>query len=478
MAGKRTGAAACWLGVLRLSLRQLQQRWLESMLIVLGIALGVGVLTTGETFVRFQSRVFTDFVAGQAREWAAITVQPLTANAAQAFYGAEAVPAVRVSLHDLEEPVQFTLGDVLAIRDVPGVRHVTVQRSTRGMSIAAIDGVGVESDTSFGGIGHRPQLNLEMVTPDEFHVAGYEFVAGRPFTWDDFNAGERHIVLESQSAQRLFPDALPQDMIGRTVTTMGAGDGHRWIVVGVVELPERERSMVQLLFGTASDYGFGYMPATVDFFSLIRPGADVDVAEADVMTWTTNRLYLSPVDESFIGEIIKDVQLYFDQKYGSTRVELRNPQAEREAEMGAFTPGVIALLILAGLGLIIAAVNVLNLFTARVMRRMRLAGMSVALGATSHLLFWQTAAEALLLGGVGSGLGVGLATGFVAVMRGLLIGQISDLPDATGLFGNFFVGLPDVLVGIGAGIALSLIFGLYPAWIGARHNPADALRIE
>src|SRR5690606_41339760 len=69
MGDQQGSVLARWLGVLRLSRRQLQQRWLESVLIMLGIALGVGVLTAGETFVRFQTSMVEDVMGSVAPEW-------------------------------------------------------------------------------------------------------------------------------------------------------------------------------------------------------------------------------------------------------------------------------------------------------------------------------------------------------------------------------------------------------------------------
>ena len=74
MGDQQGSVLARWLGVLRLSRRQLQQRWLESVLIMLGIALGVGVLTAGETFVRFQTSMVEDVMGSVAPEWRAVTV--------------------------------------------------------------------------------------------------------------------------------------------------------------------------------------------------------------------------------------------------------------------------------------------------------------------------------------------------------------------------------------------------------------------
>src|SRR5690625_3853805 len=138
MADKRGRVLAGWLGVLRLSRRQLQQRWLESVLIMLGIALGVGVLTAGETFVRFQQSMVTEVLGAAVPEWRAVSIQPRMLNPVEDFYGQNPVPAVRITADMLEAPAEITVEDVLALRrDVPGVEHVTVVAGTRGNPIVA-----------------------------------------------------------------------------------------------------------------------------------------------------------------------------------------------------------------------------------------------------------------------------------------------------------------------------------------------------
>lgn len=495
VSGARTSGLARWLGVLKLSRRQLQQRWLESVLIVLGIGLGVSVLTTGETFVRFQNRMTVELVAGQIRQWEAVTVMPQARGGTEVLFGTDSVPAVRVSLEDLEAvPVRFSLEDLQEMRALPGVEYVTVQEGSRGSTIVSVEDVHVKGAPSappgairtvtevYTPLPNSMFLEMEMVTPDEFAVLGYEFIAGGPFTWDDFREGVGRIVLERRSAERLFPDLEPAEMIGAVVTVASAGpsDSGRRVVVGIVELPEHIRMMMEAAMDMQGDNRFyGYAPATLEQPLRPRPGTAPGEFVLEAEAWEANRLYLSPRDEGLIADIVTEAQVYFDQKYGPGRVELRNPEAEREAAMGDVTGIVVALLVLAGLGLVIAAVNVLNLFTARVLRRMRITGMSVALGATRRLLFWQTAGEALLLGGSGSVLGVALAGGFVTVIRTMLSAQLEgELGPAFDFFGAFRVGPADAAVGIVAGVGLSLIFGLYPAWLGSRQNPVEALRVE
>lgn len=464
---------ARWLGVLRLSRRQLQQRWLESVLIILGLALGVGVLTAGETFVRYQQTMLVESLGSSVPSWRAVSVQPRASQAAEQFFGSNAVPAVPVTPDFLEEPVLITLEDVLVLRrEVPGVAYVTLASYSSMTDTVVTVGAAPVDDV---------ELRLSFVTPDEFAFQGMEFVAGGPFTWDDFATGQPSIVLDADSAARLFPDVSPQEWIGQTITTARFGGGPNgggqiWWVAGVVKIDEDNLWSVVTSDQQSRNELRAFQPATAGRFSLASGGAAAGNRLGDVMF---TQLYVTPQDDRVIPDLIAEIEAYFDQKYGTGRVAARNPLDERERMHGQFGAAVIALMVLAGLGLIIAAVNVLNLFTARVLRRQRFTGMSIALGATRRLLFWQTAGEALLLGTVGSLLGLLLASLLVAGVRSALLGDAAQAGvDATQLYAAFRLGAPDILVGLAAGMGLSLVFGLYPAWLGSRQDPVEALRVE
>lgn len=472
MVGTRRSRFAIWLGVLRLSRRQLQRRWLESVLIALGIALGVGVLIAGETFVRFQQTLVSELLTLGTPEWRAVSVGPRRLDVTEQFYGRNSVPAVRVAPEFLEEPPEITLEDLLAMRnDVPGVAYVTADsRFSRSFPIVAVGDRAVADDA---------QLRLEFVTPDEFEFRGLEFVAGAPFTWDDFSAGRPLIVLDADSAAKMFPDVAPAELVGQTITAAlfgsGGGDsGMRWQVVGVVKQDD-DWSSVPMMVQREPNTLAGYQPATAG--NAVAPSGGEGVVRPLQMTFP--QLYVTPTDERLLPQVIEAIEAYFDQKYGEARVEVRNPLDERATALAEFRSGVAALLAGTGLGLVIAAINVLNLFTARVLRRQRLTGMSVALGATRRLLFWQTASEAVLLGTVGSAAGIGLAAGLVAVLRAAMAGDAARSGAAgVELYEGLRLGTPDVLIGLAVGVGISLLFGLYPAWLGSRQDPAEALRVE
>ncbi|HEY8495643.1 MAG TPA: ABC transporter permease [Limnochordales bacterium] len=456
-----------WLGVLRLSARQLQRRWLESVLIVLGIALGVAVLTAGQSLVSFQTGGLIELLAQDMAQWRAVTVRARRVDVAEQFFGPQAVPAVPVSPEVLQEPVHLTLADILAVREeVPGVAFATVEFALRIAQLVAVD------DGPPPGPG-QPTLQVEMVTPDEFAFRRMRFVAGGPFTWEDVLARRAVLVLEESSVRRLFPDLPPADVVGRTVTDSAGSTGARYQIVGVVAPGESVVAQLNMmtLRQSEGDVVYGFVPAAS------RPWLGPD-ASVDPLEETFDTVYFTPEDDARTPEVVAAIEAYFGQKYGAGVLEVLNPQAQREEMLSWLRPAMLAILVLAGLGLLIAAVNILNLFTARVLRRQRMIGTSMALGASRRLLFWQMSGEALLLGVVGSLLGLALASGLIGLLRTFFIAQAGGDEIYRQIYEGIRLGLGDALVGLAVGVAMSLLFGIYPAVLGARQNPAEALRVE
>src|SRR5690606_36208291 len=206
----RSGRAR-FLGVVRLSAKQLRHRFLESLLIVLGIALGVGVLTGMETFLRYLITMEEEIFATSA-EMQAVQVQPKRFDLSQ-FFGADGVAAVRLA-GDITSPATLRLDDVLAARaEIQTEALVTLGlQGTSSSRVVALDGA------PFASASDAPMLGLEKVTPDTLLFDKRSMIAGRWITWEEFEGGQPVMVIEEHSVPILFPDVEPEDAIGRTVT--------------------------------------------------------------------------------------------------------------------------------------------------------------------------------------------------------------------------------------------------------------------
>jgi predicted permease len=132
--------------------------------------------------------------------------------------------------------------------------------------------------------------------------------------------------------------------------------------------------------------------------------------------------------------------------------------------------GLRLLMTISGLVLLIACANIANLLLARGAATRGETAIRVALGAPRHRLLRQTLTESVLLavlGGVG-GLAVAFAgtrTILLVAFRGSRYIPIDAAPSLAVLGFAFLLSL-----------ATGIVFGLAPAWLMARADPAEALR--
>ncbi len=124
-----------------------------------------------------------------------------------------------------------------------------------------------------------------------------------------------------------------------------------------------------------------------------------------------------------------------------------------------------AMLVIAGIALLVGGVGVMNIMLVNVTQRTREIGLRKALGATRHDIAVQFLMEAVTLTGVGGALGIALGLGVALLARLLFDFQAAAPPWS-------------IALGFSVSTVVGLVFGMWPALKAARQDPIEALRYE
>jgi putative ABC transport system permease protein len=286
-------------------------------------------------------------------------------------------------------------------------------------------------------------LDMSGTSPSYMEVYGNaNLQAGRFFT--DAENGERAkvVVFGEDAAKALFPSV--QDAIGKTVSL----DGSDFRVIGVFETPQG---------------GFGF---------------DSEDKRAIVPYNTLHEMYPQALDNgyrfvAYPGQLDEAV----DEARGVLRRERKVPynapdsfsittQAQQEEQFNQIIGGVaLVLIVLSSIGLLIGGVGVMNIMLVSVTERTREIGVRKAIGARSRDITWQFLFEAMTLTGAGGVLGVAFFSGLA-----MLIPHITSMKASVPIWA--------IIVGIAVSVGIGLVFGVWPAVKAAKLDPIEALRYE
>ncbi|MGE0812895.1 MAG: ADOP family duplicated permease [Vicinamibacterales bacterium] len=246
------------------------------------------------------------------------------------------------------------------------------------------------------------QLRIGLVTSDFFSLLGADAALGRTFRADDETTGAPTTVLLSGAVWRRRYGGDP-GIVGRRVDV----NGQPAVVVGV--MPEGFRLMMPPDAAVPDDLEawlllnrrFGEGPRGQRYLRVIgrlRPGVSEADAQADVAR---------------VGREISAAHAF----YGAAGRTFEMVPLAVDAVNDVRRP-LLALSAGAAILLLIACINVGALLVARAAARARETAVQRALGAGRLRVARQHLTEALLLGGLGAGLGLGLAQwGLTLILR-------------------------------------------------------------
>ncbi len=165
---------------------------------------------------------------------------------------------------------------------------------------------------------------------------------------------------------------------------------------------------------------------------------------------------------------LEEVNLYLEMNYPGGAVQT-NSFLDWGNDTKNTTERVLKIIgFIAIVSLIIAALTNLNLMLARVLRDKKGFGISQALGATKKVLFVNTLLESLIIGIIGTILGMILMTLFTIVVGNIL--------GASGSVAFIYLKLNNFLINLVLAFFVTGLFSIFPAIEASKIEPSKVLR--
>lgn len=293
----------------------------------------------------------------------------------------------------------------------------------------------------FGNANHS--ASLEGSDNDYFAVKDWVFASGRDFSETELRGGKAVCVIGETVRTELFGD---QDPIGESIRMEKVSCQ----VIGLLE-PKGAA-----MFGMDQD---NIVVTPIRMFQR-RISGNQDIS----------RIMISAESASDIEEVKSSVESLMRERrrLQSTQENDFNLRDMREmVQTLTSTTEMLTVLLgaVATISLLVGGIGIMNIMLVSVTERTREIGIRLAIGALEREVLMQFLIEAVVLSSLGGVIGIALGLGC-----GIAVSLIFDLP----LIFNFFIVIVALFFSMGVGI----IFGYFPARKAARLNPIDALRYE
>lgn len=281
------------------------------------------------------------------------------------------------------------------------------------------------------------ELSGYEVSDQFFDAMNLTVASGSVFTSQDMASAAKVVVLGSELARTLFEDG---ESLGRQIASFDS----IYTIIGVLEPYDQTydnsafipTSLLGDSVGAQAQRGRGRFSASLHF--------TVD-----------NATQLSAAAEQLTG--------WFESQYGTDALNISVPREEAERAIERTQNMAIITLVLALAGLLIASVNVSNILYGRALRRRKQIGILKALGASQRNIFTLFFSEGGALLVTGAILGIG-----VVALFGVALAQNEG--DS--------LSLVAVIAGLLLSSAITLAFTLIPALQATQVQPAQAMRTE
>jgi putative ABC transport system permease protein len=290
---------------------------------------------------------------------------------------------------------------------------------------------------------------VEYYSPNWTDVDGGDIYPGRSFTYAEYQAGARVVIVNDKLAQALFGESDPIDKVISI-------EGRQFTVIGLYHYTASPMGTPTSAGGGDSpkaiaplETGRRHMNLWVRGLNLIvkpRDGVKVDDAVDDVTAFLRGYRGLRPSDRTTFAVVTQEKLLdTYNQLFGTF-----------------FVVGIA----LSSVGLLVGGIGVIAIMMISVTERTREIGVRKALGATRGTILWQFLVEAVTLTGCGAAVGLLLGVATAVGVRTAWPAIPASTP------------LSAVVSALVASAFTGVLFGMLPAVRAARLDPVVALRHE
>ena len=401
-------------GVIRQAARALRRNWIQSVLSVLGIAVGVAAFIC----VVAIGNAGTSAVEDQLKS--------LGDNFIWVEAGSRNRNGIRMGSRGTRSLV---LADADAIMEqVPLIKSFSPN----------VDG---RIQVVYG--GENWATTYRGVSPEFLHVRRWELESGSFFNTVDVEQANPVCVLGQTVVDNLFNGQNP---IGLTIRVLSLPCQ----VVGVL------RPKGSSVTGQDQD-DFILMPYTT-------------VQKRLTGTFWLDDIFCSAATPETMQEAVKQITALLRERHHMNAGEdddfnIRRPEDVIQAQLASQRIMSILLASVASLSLIVGGIGIMNIMLVSVTQRTREIGVRLAIGATEWNIQSQFLTEAVVIGLLGGILGMGLG-----YFSSGLVASFFNFP--TLLTTNIF------LLGAGFAAGVAVAFGYYPAVKASQLDPIQALRYE
>ena len=275
-------------------------------------------------------------------------------------------------------------------------------------------------------------------------IWSFELAQGRYFTEAEMSGGRPYCIIGASIAEGVF---LPgEEIIGQRITI----SGQKLTVIGVFE--KVGESLV----------GQSYDKMVIIPFKKVRMVVNTDKNDSNViMVSAKDGVSIAQLKDELTG-IMRSIRRL--RPGADDNFALNDPSLISNQLDSLFSALGIMGTIIGMFSILVGGFGIANIMFVSVRERTNEIGIQKALGAKDFIILAQFLTESVvlcLLGGV-AGLILVAAAAYVAA-------SAFDL--------EIFLSLYNIVLGLGLSAVIGLVSGLIPAWMAARLNPVDAIRM-